>query len=73
MISRISQPQDLTFGALLLNSTREERESVSGARESVQKCLDSAEQTLRVIHQTYQHSDFFRTWYAIRPHISMTF
>ncbi|KAF5606694.1 C6 transcription factor [Fusarium subglutinans] len=30
---------------------------------SVEKCLESAKQTIETIYQTYQHSDFFRTWF----------
>lgn len=52
----------LLFGAFLLNSTRDERKSVIGAQEGIGKCVESAKQTIQLIHQTYQHSDFFRTW-----------
>ncbi|KAK6076239.1 C6 transcription factor [Seiridium cupressi] len=53
----------LTFGSLLLTSTSNERSTLPGIREGVQKCLDSAKQTIDTIYVTYQHHDFFRTWY----------
>lgn len=51
------------FGSLLINSSPGERASVS-ASEGIQKCLDSAKQTIDIIYHIYQHHDFFRTWYV---------
>ncbi|KAH6638674.1 fungal-specific transcription factor domain-containing protein [Truncatella angustata] len=53
----------LTFGSLLLTSSSNERSTLPGIREGIQKCLDSAKQTIDTIYVTYQHHDFFRTWY----------
>ncbi|KAL2696214.1 hypothetical protein AAEP93_002628 [Penicillium crustosum] len=53
----------LLFGSFLLRSTPQDRASIPGSQEGVQKCLDSAKQTIDLIYQTYQHSDFFRTWF----------
>ncbi|KAJ5284571.1 hypothetical protein N7505_002551 [Penicillium chrysogenum] len=53
----------LLFGSFLLRSTPRDRASTPGSQEGVQKCLDSAKQTIDLIYQTYQHSDFFRTWF----------
>lgn len=33
-----------------------------GSYECVQKCLDSAKRTIEIIHETYHHQEFFRTW-----------
>lgn len=55
----------LLFGSFLLRSTPQDRASIPGSQEGVQKCLDSAKQTIDLIYQTYQHSDFFRTWYVM--------
>jgi hypothetical protein len=54
----------LLFGSLLLRSSHAERLSVPGCQENILKCLDSAKQTINIIYQTYEHNDFFRTWYV---------
>ncbi|KAF7547530.1 hypothetical protein G7Z17_g7683 [Cylindrodendrum hubeiense] len=59
----------LMFGSLLINSSPGERESVS-ASEGIQKCLDSAKQTIDIIYHVYQHHDFFRTWFYNITYIS---
>ncbi|KAI3391428.1 hypothetical protein diail_7379 [Diaporthe ilicicola] len=53
----------LLFGSILLTSTPAERSSVPGSYECVQKCLDSAKKTIEIIHETYHHQEFFRTWF----------
>ncbi|KAJ4142110.1 hypothetical protein NW754_014901 [Fusarium falciforme] len=53
----------LLFGSFLLRSTAQERASITETKHGIQKCLDSAKQTIELIYQTYQHSDFFRTWF----------
>ncbi|KAK7696892.1 hypothetical protein SLS64_014096 [Diaporthe eres] len=53
----------LLFGSILLTSTPAERSSVPGSYECVQKCLDSAKRTIEIIHETYHHQEFFRTWF----------
>ncbi|POS73531.1 hypothetical protein DHEL01_v208074 [Diaporthe helianthi] len=53
----------LLFGSILLTSTPAERSSVPGSCECVQKCLDSAKKTIEIIHETYHHQEFFRTWF----------
>ncbi|KAF6831652.1 C6 transcription factor [Colletotrichum musicola] len=53
----------LLFGSILLTSTSEERASIPGSHEGIQACLESAKQTIEIIYQTYQHHDFFRTWF----------
>ncbi|KAJ3540815.1 hypothetical protein NM208_g4888 [Fusarium decemcellulare] len=53
----------LLFGSFLLRSTAQERASIIDTKRGIQKCLDSAKQTIETIYQTYQHSDFFRTWF----------
>ncbi|KAG8164417.1 hypothetical protein KVR01_006335 [Diaporthe batatas] len=53
----------LLFGSILLTSTPAERSSVPGSHECVQKCLDSAKRTIEIIHETYHHQEFFRTWF----------
>ncbi|TDZ32422.1 Zinc finger protein grt1 [Colletotrichum spinosum] len=53
----------LLFGSILLTSSSAERASIPGSHEGVQKCLESAKQTIEIIYQTYQHHDFFRTWF----------
>ncbi|KAI0121708.1 fungal-specific transcription factor domain-containing protein [Xylariales sp. AK1849] len=53
----------LTFGSLLLTSSSEERRSLPGIREGIQKCLESAKETIDTIYVTYQYHDFFRTWF----------
>lgn len=52
----------LLFGSILLTSTPAERSAVPGSYECVQKCLDSAKRTIEIIHETYHHQEFFRTW-----------
>lgn len=54
----------LLFGSFLLRSTAQERATMSDTKIGIQKCLESAKQTIETIYQTYQHSDFFRTWYV---------
>lgn len=51
------------FGSFLLMSSLAERASIPGCAEFIQKCLDAAKRTIETIYQTYQHHDFFRTWY----------
>ncbi|KAI8298920.1 hypothetical protein N0V92_001661 [Colletotrichum tropicale] len=53
----------LLFGSILLTSTSAERASIPGSHEGIQTCLESAKQTIEIIYQTYQHHDFFRTWF----------
>ncbi|KAF4426060.1 hypothetical protein F53441_14156 [Fusarium austroafricanum] len=53
----------LLFGSFLLRSTALERASISETKQGIRKCLDSAKDTIELIYQTYQHSDFFRTWF----------
>ncbi|KAJ3456060.1 hypothetical protein MRS44_016083 [Fusarium solani] len=53
----------LLFGSFLLRSTAQERASITETKHGIQKCLESAKQTIELIYQTYQHSDFFRTWF----------
>ncbi|KAH7214450.1 hypothetical protein DER44DRAFT_655891, partial [Fusarium oxysporum] len=53
----------LLFGSFLLRSTAQERATMSDTKIGIQKCLESAKQTIETIYQTYQHSDFFRTWF----------
>lgn len=57
----------LLFGSILLTSTPAERSSVPGSYECVQKCLDSAKRTIEIIHETYHHQEFFRTWPVTAP------
>ena len=52
----------LLFGSLLLKLSLAERDSVEGCAEGIQKCLDSAQQTLGIIYDTYLHHRFFHTW-----------
>jgi hypothetical protein len=52
----------LLFGSVLLTSTPAERASIPQSVEVIQKCLESAKQTIQVIYQMYQHHDFFHTW-----------
>lgn len=54
----------LLFGSFLLRSTAQERATRSDTKTGIQKCLESAKETIETIYQTYQHSDFFRTWYV---------
>ncbi|KAI8243551.1 putative transcriptional regulatory protein [Colletotrichum sp. SAR 10_99] len=53
----------LLFGSILLTSSSAERASIPGSHEGIQTCLESAKQTIEIIYQTYQHHDFFRTWF----------
>ncbi|RKK80205.1 hypothetical protein BFJ69_g4395 [Fusarium oxysporum] len=53
----------LLFGSFLLRSTAQERATMSDTKIGIQKCIESAKQTIETIYQTYQHSDFFRTWF----------
>ncbi|OHW97257.1 C6 transcription factor [Colletotrichum incanum] len=53
----------LLFGSIILTSTSTERASIPGSHEGVHLCLESAKQTIEIIYQTYQHHDFFRTWF----------
>ncbi|KAK8112025.1 uncharacterized protein PG998_008482 [Apiospora kogelbergensis] len=53
----------LLFGSLLIRSSASERASIPGCTQAVRKCLDSAKQTISIIYQTYEHNDFFRTWF----------
>ncbi|GJD03588.1 C6 transcription factor [Colletotrichum higginsianum] len=57
----------LLFGSIILTSTSAERASIPGSQEGIHLCLEAAKQTIEIIYQTYQHHDFFRTWYVI-PH-----
>lgn len=54
----------LLFGSFLLRSTAQERATMSDTKTGIQKCLESAKETIETIYQTYQHSDYFRTWYV---------
>ncbi|OLN96829.1 putative transcriptional regulatory protein YJL206C-like protein 1 [Colletotrichum chlorophyti] len=53
----------LLFGSILLTSSSSERASIPGSSEGIRLCLESAKQTIEIIYQTYQHHDFFRTWF----------
>ncbi|KAL5116021.1 hypothetical protein ACEQ8H_006139 [Pleosporales sp. CAS-2024a] len=53
----------LLFSSLLTRSSHAERANVPGCPENVRKCLESAKQTIIVIYQTYEHNDFFQTWF----------
>ncbi|CAG9937423.1 unnamed protein product [Clonostachys rosea f. rosea IK726] len=53
----------LLFGSFLLRSTAQERATMSDTKTGIQKCLESAKETIETIYQTYQHSDYFRTWF----------
>ncbi|WYZ46655.1 hypothetical protein EsH8_IX_000880 [Colletotrichum jinshuiense] len=53
----------LLFGSIILTSTSAERASIPGSHEGIHLCLESAKQTIEIIYQTYQHHDFFRTWF----------
>ncbi|AEO63828.1 uncharacterized protein THITE_2010769, partial [Thermothielavioides terrestris NRRL 8126] len=53
----------LLFGSLLLTSTSAERAAIPQSVEAVQKCLESAKQTIQVIYDVYQHHAFFHTWF----------
>ncbi|KAH7159517.1 fungal-specific transcription factor domain-containing protein [Dactylonectria estremocensis] len=59
----------LMFGSLLINSSPGDRASVP-CSEGIQKCLDSAKQTIDIIYHVYQHHDFFRTWFYNITYIS---
>ncbi|KAB8200990.1 hypothetical protein BDV34DRAFT_229706 [Aspergillus parasiticus] len=39
-----------------------ERASNAQLREQIDKCLDSARLTTEIVHETFQHQDFFRIW-----------
>ncbi|KAJ0158626.1 Uncharacterized protein CTA2_11183, partial [Colletotrichum tanaceti] len=52
------------FGSIILTSTSAERASIPGSQEGVHLCLEATKQTIEIIYQTYQHHDFFRTWYV---------
>lgn len=56
------------FGSLLINSTPGDRAIFSSA-EGIQKCLESAKQTIDLVYHVYQHHDFFHTWYATATHL----
>ncbi|WQF89904.1 hypothetical protein CDEST_14918 [Colletotrichum destructivum] len=53
----------LLFGSIILTSTSAERASIPGSQEGIHLCLEAAKQTIEIIYQTYQHHDFFRTWF----------
>ncbi|EUC40259.1 hypothetical protein COCMIDRAFT_41389 [Bipolaris oryzae ATCC 44560] len=53
----------LLFSCVLMKSSLDERESVPGCLENTRKCLESARQTITIIYQTYEHNDFFQTWF----------
>ncbi|PKS06012.1 hypothetical protein jhhlp_007846 [Lomentospora prolificans] len=53
----------LLFGSFLLMSSLSERASIPRCSEFIQKCLEAAKRTIETIYQTYQHHDFFRTWF----------
>ncbi|KAK8024710.1 polyketide synthase [Apiospora arundinis] len=53
----------LLFGSLLLRTSATERRAIPGSQEHIQKCLYSAKQTINIIYQTYEHNDFFQTWF----------
>ena len=51
----------LLFGSFLLR-VRNRRDITPAAQQCIQKCLDSAKETIDTIYETYRHHDFFRTW-----------
>lgn len=51
----------LLFGSFLLRATNRGT-MTPAAQQYVQKCLDSAKETIDIIYDTYRHHDFFRTW-----------
>ncbi|KAL6230897.1 fungal-specific transcription factor domain-containing protein [Aspergillus navahoensis] len=53
----------LLFGRLLMKSSMAERASNAQIQEQIGKCLDSARLTIEIIYETFQHQDFFRTWF----------
>ncbi|KAE8326305.1 fungal-specific transcription factor domain-containing protein [Aspergillus sergii] len=53
----------LLFGRLLMKSSMAERASNAQLQEQIGKCLDSARLTIEIVYETFQHQDFFRTWF----------
>ncbi|PSR77317.1 hypothetical protein BD289DRAFT_377888 [Coniella lustricola] len=53
----------LTYSSILLTSTHLERIQIPGAYEATQRCLQSAKETIELIHEQYKHQEFFRTWF----------
>jgi hypothetical protein len=49
----------------LIRSSISERATIPGCMESTQKWLDSAKRTINIVYQTYEHNDFFQTWYTL--------
>lgn len=52
----------LLFGSFLLRATNGAN-MTPAAQQYIQKCLDSAKETIDIIYDTYRHHDFFRTWF----------
>ena len=52
----------LLFASFLIAASTEQP-SPNAYKENISKCLVSAEQTIEIIHETYRHHGFFRTWY----------
>lgn len=57
----------LLFGPLLTKASTVEHACPVEAKTNIAKCLDSARLTIEIIYETYQHQDFFRTWYVPSP------
>ncbi|KAJ5802099.1 uncharacterized protein N7503_004549 [Penicillium pulvis] len=53
----------LLFGPLLMKSSTTEHSSTIELQRKIKNCLDSARLTIEIIYETYQHQEFFRTWY----------
>ncbi|KAB5518851.1 fungal-specific transcription factor domain-containing protein [Coniochaeta sp. 2T2.1] len=52
----------LLFGSFLLRAG-DQRNTTPAAQQCIQKCCDSAKETIDIIYETYRHHDFFRTWF----------
>ncbi|KAB5543092.1 fungal-specific transcription factor domain-containing protein [Coniochaeta sp. 2T2.1] len=52
----------LLFGSFLLRAG-DQRNTTPAAQHCIQKCVDSAKETINIIYETYRHHDFFRTWF----------
>lgn len=53
----------LLFGSILLRIPASERAAMTRCQRGVDCCLESARETINVIYQAYQHTEFFRTWF----------
>ncbi|KAK7748175.1 hypothetical protein SLS53_001430 [Cytospora paraplurivora] len=53
----------LLFGSILLNFTPSQRTMVPGSYECIELCLESAKKTIELMYETFQHQEFFRTWF----------